>query len=185
MSDLSATNCGCGCDSGVSTLGGNNSCLWIILLLICCGGLGRNGDGCGCGCGDNSCIWIILLLLCCGGCGDGCCFWNRQIFLPSWHDYGAWITSTPRFISVPDSPSGRFFFRKRNAYSFYQHILSYNSCSFCSLCLLFSSFLLSSIRLSECFFAFFCNIQSSSNSYTLFPSITSLRFNFPTSAPSF
>ena len=69
--------------------------------------------------------------------------------------------------------------------SFYQHILSYNSCSFCSLCLLFSSLLPSSVRLSECFFAFFCNIQSSSNSYTLFPSITSLRFNFPTSAPSF
>ena len=77
MSDLSATNCGgCGCDSGLSKYAGcgNNSCLWIILLLICCGGMGRDADGCGCGCGDNSCIWIILLLLCCGGCGDGCCF---------------------------------------------------------------------------------------------------------------
>ena len=66
-----------------------NNCIWIILLLLCCGGNGNcfNDDcGCGnngCGCGmDNSCIWIILLLLCCGGnfggngcgCGnDGCC----------------------------------------------------------------------------------------------------------------
>lgn len=67
MSDLTATNCGCnngGCD--------NNSCLWIILLLIFCGGcgngMGRRGDNCGC---DNSCIWIILLLIFCGGCGNG------------------------------------------------------------------------------------------------------------------
>ena len=33
MSDLTATNCGCGCD-GTS----NNSIIWIILLLCCCGG---------------------------------------------------------------------------------------------------------------------------------------------------
>ena len=30
--------------------------------------LGGNGDGCGCG--NNSCLWIILLLLFCGG-GSG------------------------------------------------------------------------------------------------------------------
>lgn len=75
MSDLSATNCGCGCESGMSNWGGcNNSCLWIIILLCCCGGLGgRGGDGCGCG-SDNSCMWIILLLLFCGNgnCGCGC-----------------------------------------------------------------------------------------------------------------
>ena len=38
MSDLSATNCGCGCENscggGLFGGGGNNSCLWIILLLI-------------------------------------------------------------------------------------------------------------------------------------------------------
>ena len=36
MSDLTATNCGCGCDNG----NGMSSCLWIILLLCCCGGCG-------------------------------------------------------------------------------------------------------------------------------------------------
>ena len=49
MSELSATNCGCGnsmdnCGCGC----GMSSCVWIILLLCCCGGWGRNGDGCGC-----------------------------------------------------------------------------------------------------------------------------------------
>ncbi|MDO4311730.1 MAG: chorion class high-cysteine HCB protein 13 [Eubacteriales bacterium] len=88
MSDLS--NCGCGCESNMNDCGrcgrsgdcgcgfGNNSCLWIILLLIFCGGcgngFGRGGD-CGCGCGNDSCLWIILLLIFCGGCGNGfgCC----------------------------------------------------------------------------------------------------------------
>lgn len=78
MSDLSATNCGCGCDSEMSNWGGchNNSCLFIILILLfCCGNgfSGRRGDDCGC---NNSCIWIIILLLFCGngfdGCGCGC-----------------------------------------------------------------------------------------------------------------
>ena len=77
MSDLSATNCGCGCESGVGRTGGecgcgfgNNSCLWIILLLFCCGGCGSNFGG---GCGNDSCLWIILLLFCCGGFGSGGC----------------------------------------------------------------------------------------------------------------
>lgn len=52
MSDLS--NCGCGCDNNV------NGC-----------GCGRGDCGCGCGFGNNSCLWIILLLICCGGCGNG------------------------------------------------------------------------------------------------------------------
>lgn len=84
MSDLTATNCGCGNNSC-----GNNSCgnfIWIILLLCLCGG---NDGGCGMmgGCGNNSnnngCEWLIwiLLLSCCGGngglfgnnnCGCGC-----------------------------------------------------------------------------------------------------------------
>lgn len=86
MSDLSATNCGCGCERNERSGFGNNSCLWIILLLFCCGGCGNSWGGNN-GCGDN-CIWIILLLCCCGGfggcgnnhgCGcnsgfgDGCC----------------------------------------------------------------------------------------------------------------
>ncbi|MGN1167513.1 MAG: chorion class high-cysteine HCB protein 13 [Lachnospiraceae bacterium] len=83
MSDL---NCGCGCDDSVRCgrdcgcdsgfFGGNNSCLWIILLLIFCGGCGNSrwgdrDDRCGCGCND-SCLWIILLLIFCGGCGNRC-----------------------------------------------------------------------------------------------------------------
>lgn len=82
-------NCGCGCENNCGVSCANNgcgngmsSCLWIILLLIFCGGcgctggsfFGGRGDGCGCGCGnDNSCLWIILLLIFCGGCGNGCC----------------------------------------------------------------------------------------------------------------
>ena len=84
MSDLSATNCGCGCESGMSNWGGcNNSCLWIILILLFCG-CGENGFGnfgnCGCGCEngmDNCWIIIIILLFCCCGnnsnCGCGGC----------------------------------------------------------------------------------------------------------------
>ena len=56
MSDLTATNCGCnnrcGCNNGL--FGG--SCIWIILLLFCCGG---NGNGLFGGCGND--------------CDNGCC----------------------------------------------------------------------------------------------------------------
>ena len=62
MSDLTATNCGCGCDNNCGGNWENNSCLWIILLLIFCGGCGNNRIGDGCGCGGDSCLWIILLL---------------------------------------------------------------------------------------------------------------------------
>ncbi len=53
MSDLAATNCGCGCNDD----GGCNSIIWLIILLACCGGYGNtfsdngcgnNGNGCGC-----------------------------------------------------------------------------------------------------------------------------------------
>lgn len=65
MSDLAATNCG-GCN-----------CMWIILILLFCGGW-NNNDGCGCGggngffnngnsCGCDALIWILLLSCC--GCG--------------------------------------------------------------------------------------------------------------------
>ncbi len=72
MSDLAATNCGCGCDNS----NGCSNIIWILLLLSCCGGNGSflNGNG-GCGNGCDS-IWIILLILCCcggnGGSNGGC-----------------------------------------------------------------------------------------------------------------
>ena len=94
MSDLAATNCGCGeersgcgcgncgcnngcgCDNGCGLSFGNGSCgcniLWIIILLCACGG---NGIGCNnsCGNGNGDCCWIIIiLLLLCGGWGNGC-----------------------------------------------------------------------------------------------------------------
>ena len=88
--NMSDTNCGCGCDSYENRMstrencgcgcnstfgfGNNNSCLWIILLLIFCGGCGNNGCGSNYGynngCGNDSCLWIILLLIFCGGCGN-------------------------------------------------------------------------------------------------------------------
>ena len=58
-----------GCGNG----NGCDSCTWIILLLLFCGGCGngagdsRSGYGCD---NDNSCLWLILLLLCCGGFGN-------------------------------------------------------------------------------------------------------------------
>ncbi len=59
MSDLAATNCGCGCENE----GGCNSIIWLIILLCCCG-CGNNGIGGGCDNGNNSCLWLILLLFC-------------------------------------------------------------------------------------------------------------------------
>lgn len=73
MSDLAATNCG-GCTQSTGSNGCN--CMWIILILLFCGGFGNN-DGCGCGgnglfgnnggCGCEALIWILLLSCC--GCG--------------------------------------------------------------------------------------------------------------------
>jgi len=86
MSDLTASNCGCGSNS---IFGGNGGgCSWIIwiLLLSCvcgnngggCGFGGFGGNGCGCddGCGNNSCewlIWILLLSCFCGGNNNSRC----------------------------------------------------------------------------------------------------------------
>lgn len=68
MSDLAATNCGCGNE-------GNGCCSWIVILILLftCGGCG-NGNGLfgsfgNNGCGDNGCssiIWILILLCACG-----------------------------------------------------------------------------------------------------------------------
>lgn len=49
-----------GCDGGMEQhMCGNNSCIWIILILIilfCCGGCGFGNCGCGgCGCDNNNC----------------------------------------------------------------------------------------------------------------------------------
>ena len=68
MSDLAATNCQTSCNNGCGC--GNNSCLWIILLLLCCGNgtSSFGGDGCGC----ESLIWILLLLCFCGNNSNGC-----------------------------------------------------------------------------------------------------------------
>ena len=41
----------------------NNDCLWLLLLLFCCGGCGGK-----CGCNIDTVI-LLYLLLCCGGCG--------------------------------------------------------------------------------------------------------------------
>lgn len=85
MSDLAATNCGCGdercgcnnncgCGNG-NSLFGDNSCnciLWIICQMCLCGNNGC-GNGCGCSNGNDSCWIIIVLLLLCGGCGNNGC----------------------------------------------------------------------------------------------------------------
>lgn len=100
MSDLAATNCGCGeertncgcgcetncgCGCGNNSGGnnfpgfGNNSCsciLWIIILSCLCGN-GGWGNNWNCGCGNNgggcdSCWILIILLLLCGNNGCGC-----------------------------------------------------------------------------------------------------------------
>ena len=59
MSDLSATGCGCDTDCGCDNRYGNapgfggNNCLWIIILLCCCGGCGGKG-GFGGGFGETA-----------------------------------------------------------------------------------------------------------------------------------
>lgn len=65
--------CGCdnGCNGSTFGLGNGNDCcslIWILILLsIFC----NNGSGFS-RMGNNSCIWIILLLFFCGGSGCGC-----------------------------------------------------------------------------------------------------------------
>lgn len=67
MSDLAATNCGCGCNDE----GGCGSIIWLIILLSCCGCGNGSFFGGNCDGGNNNCLWIILLLFCCGGNGFG------------------------------------------------------------------------------------------------------------------
>ena len=66
MSDVAATNYGCGCGMEGRNGSGCSSIIWLLLLLSCCGcgnGMGFGGDG------GNDCCLLILLLLFCGGCG--------------------------------------------------------------------------------------------------------------------
>ena len=89
MSDLAATNCGCGeertgcgcdnncgCNNGCGNGGmgnwGGNCCniIWIIILLCFCGG-NNWGNNCGCNHGNGDCCWIIIILLLLCGCGNG------------------------------------------------------------------------------------------------------------------
>ena len=46
MSDLTATNCGCNNNNSRGIFGGNNTWLWILLLIFC---VGNDDDGCGSG----------------------------------------------------------------------------------------------------------------------------------------
>ena len=52
---------------------GGCDCLWIILLLMCCGGLGNScgNSGCGGGCNCNI-IPVLVALSCGGGCNNSC-----------------------------------------------------------------------------------------------------------------
>ena len=71
MSDLTATNCGCNNGtSNTSGFFGGNSCLWLILLLLFCGGngCGNNGISLLSGNDGNSCCLSSI----CGGNGCGC-----------------------------------------------------------------------------------------------------------------
>ncbi|MBQ4537039.1 MAG: chorion class high-cysteine HCB protein 13 [Lachnospiraceae bacterium] len=77
MSDLTAANCGCNSCNNTNNNGimGGNSCIWILLLLFCCGGNNGCGNGIlgGNSCGDNNCCdWIIWILLISCFCGNSC-----------------------------------------------------------------------------------------------------------------
>ena len=77
MSDLSATNCGCGQERS----GGCSSWIWLILIYFCINNYCGSNDGRDSSCGgfgnlfnfggDNSCEWIIILLLLVNCCGCG------------------------------------------------------------------------------------------------------------------
>ena len=75
MSDLTATNCGCNNNSGRGIFGGNNTWLWILLLIFC---VGNDDDGCGGGISGfglfnndgngssccNTLVWLLILSSC-------------------------------------------------------------------------------------------------------------------------
>ena len=153
MSELSATNCGCGCENG-GISNGNNSCLWIILLLCCCGGFGGGCNGGGCG-------WATISAETTPVCGSSCSFaaavdadsdsplsknspvhiLHRGVFCIGFHICGRSVYfSSFKGLFCPSS-----------------HCLLRSSCTSSSVILRFS-------------------IQSSSISYTAFPSMINFRF---------
>ena len=67
MSDLVATNCGCGDNNG-----GCSAIIWLILLSCLCGNGNGSFFGGTAGCGNDNCLLLILLLCCCGN-GNGFC----------------------------------------------------------------------------------------------------------------
>lgn len=82
MSELTATQCGCGRDNCPSNNCGCNSWIWIIIILFFLGGCGNTND-CGFGgmgnlfggggsCDNNNCCceWIIILILLLSCCGN-------------------------------------------------------------------------------------------------------------------
>ena len=74
MSDLAATgccnnDCGCGNNTGLFNGGDGCSCMWVILLLLFCGGNGSTFSNCG---NNSSCDLLILILLISCLCGNSC-----------------------------------------------------------------------------------------------------------------
>ena len=130
MSDLAATNCGCGCETRNN--GGCGNIIWIILLLSCCGGWGNNNNSCGCSFGNDSCIWIILLLFCCGGWATAAAVSAANLYRPGPRasDYMCFGREIP-----PDFPSDflttTIFDQKDYSLSFQKLFPSQTLCHIC------------------------------------------------------
>lgn len=52
--------------NGCNSFGNCDCIIWILILLLCCGGCGNNGYSSGCGC----ILPLIVVLCCCCGCGN-------------------------------------------------------------------------------------------------------------------
>lgn len=72
MSDLAATNCGCGNECGNRSFGCGSNLLFILLILCLYGNHDDDCDSCFGNFGNDRCgclIWIIILSCI---CGNGC-----------------------------------------------------------------------------------------------------------------
>lgn len=56
--------CGCNNQNYNECSNGGFNCLWLIILLLCCGGCG-NGCGASTGKCDCGCIIPVIVALCC------------------------------------------------------------------------------------------------------------------------